>query len=164
MAMVEVIVGKQTSAHALARSLDLVAQLGKLPIVVNDSPGFYTSRIFCAYIDEGMAMLADGVAPAVIENAGRQAGFATSPLAVTDEVSLDLQQRVIAQAVADGLPRQFLREHAQPVIEAMVARGRLGRKSQGGFHDFVPGQAKRLWPGLAELFPPAPVQPDVEEV
>lgn len=164
MAMVEVIVGKQTSAHALARSLDLVAQLGKLPIVVNDSPGFYTSRIFCAYIDEGMAMLAEGVAPALIENAGRQAGFATSPLAVTDEVSLDLQQRVIAQAVADGLPRQFLREHAQPVVEAMVARGRLGRKSQGGFHDFVPGQAKRLWPGLSALFPPAPVQPDVEEV
>jgi 3-hydroxyacyl-CoA dehydrogenase/enoyl-CoA hydratase/3-hydroxybutyryl-CoA epimerase len=164
MAVVEVIVGKQTSAHALARSLDLVAQLGKLPIVVNDSPGFYTSRIFCAYIDEGMAMLAEGVAPALIENAGRQAGFATSPLAVTDEVSLDLQQRVIGQAVADGLPKQFLREHAQPVVEAMVARGRLGRKSQGGFHDFVPGQPKRLWPGLSELFPPAQEQPDVEEV
>lgn len=164
MSVVEVIVGQRTSAHALARSLDLVAQLGKLPIVVNDSPGFYTSRIFCAYIDEGMAMLAEGIAPALIENAGRQAGFATGPLAVTDEVSLDLQQRVIAQAIADGLPKQFLREHAQPVVEAMAARGRLGRKSGGGFHDFVPGQPKRLWPGLSGLFPQAPAQPDVSEV
>jgi 3-hydroxyacyl-CoA dehydrogenase/enoyl-CoA hydratase/3-hydroxybutyryl-CoA epimerase len=164
MAVVEVIQGRQTSPHALARALDLVAQLRKLPIVVNDSPGFYTSRIFCAYIDEGMAMLAEGVAPALIENAARQAGFATSPLAVTDEVSLDLQQRVIRQAASDGLPARFLRQHARPVVEAMVERGRLGRKSGGGFHDFPPGQAKRLWPGLKELFTPAPAQPPLIDV
>ena len=164
MALVEVILGERTSPHALARAMDLVAQLGKLPIVVNDSPGFYTSRTFCTYIDEGMAMLAEGVAPALIENAAKQAGFATSPLAVTDEVSLDLQQRVIGQAEADGLAPKFLRRHAKPVVEAMLARGRLGRKSGGGFHDFVPGQPKRLWPGLAELFPPAPTQPDVTDV
>jgi 3-hydroxyacyl-CoA dehydrogenase/enoyl-CoA hydratase/3-hydroxybutyryl-CoA epimerase len=111
-----------------------------------------------------MAMLAEGVAPALIENAARQAGFATAPLAVTDEVSLDLQQRVIRQAVADGLPAKFLRQHAQPVVEAMVARGRLGRKSGGGFRDFTPGQAKRLWPGLAELFPVAATQPPLTDV
>ncbi|HMC14469.1 MAG TPA: 3-hydroxyacyl-CoA dehydrogenase NAD-binding domain-containing protein [Albitalea sp.] len=164
MALVEVIKGERTSPHALARALDLVAQLGKLPIVVNDSPGFYTSRIFCAYIDEGMAMLREGVAPALIENAAKQAGFATSPLAVTDEVSLDLQQRVIAQAEADGLAARFLRQHAKPVVEAMLARGRLGRKSGGGFHDFSPGQPKRLWPGLAELFRPAAQQPELTDV
>jgi 3-hydroxyacyl-CoA dehydrogenase/enoyl-CoA hydratase/3-hydroxybutyryl-CoA epimerase len=164
MALVEVIKGERTSAHALARALDLVAQLGKLPIVVNDSPGFYTSRIFCAYIDEGMAMLREGVAPALIENGAKQAGFATSPLAVTDEVSLDLQQRVIDQAEADGLPARFLRPQAKPVVDAMLAHGRLGRKNGGGFHDFSPGQPKRLWPGLAELFPPAAQQPELTDV
>lgn len=164
MPLVEVIVGQCTSPRALARALDLAAQLGKVPIVVNDSPGFYTSRIFCAYVDEGMAMLAEGVAPALIENAARQAGFATGPLAVTDEVSLDLQARVINQARADGLPGKFLRQHAQPVVDAMLARGRLGRKSGGGFHDFAPGQPKRLWDGLAQLFPSAAVQPDFTDV
>ena len=164
MPLVEVILGERTSPHALARALDLAAQLGKVPIVVNDSPGFYTSRIFCAYIDEGMAMLAEGVAPALIENAARQAGFATGPLAVTDEVSLDLQARVIKQARADGLPGKFLRQHAQPVVDAMLVRGRLGRKSGGGFHDFAPGQPKRLWGGLAELFPPMDAQPEFIDV
>lgn len=164
MPLVEIIRGKRTSQHALARAMDLVAQLGKLPIVVNDSPGFYTSRIFCAYIDEGMAMLAEGVAPALIENAARQAGFATSPLAVTDEVSVDLQKRVITQASKDKLPASFLRLHAQPVIDAMIAIGRLGRKSGGGFYDFVPGQPKRLWPGLSELFTRLNEQPDFTDI
>ena len=164
MPVVEVIQGRKTSSHALARALDFVAQLGKVPIVVNDSPGFYTSRIFCAYIDEGMAMLAEGVAPALIENAARQAGFATPPLAVTDEVSLDLQERVIGQAAADGLAPNFLRQKAQPVVAAMVACGRLGRKTNAGFYDFAPGQPKRLWPGLGELFPASPNQPEYFDV
>ena len=164
MALVEIIQGRKTSEHALARALDFVAQLGKVPIVVNDSPGFYTSRIFCAYIDEGMAMLAEGISPALIENAARQAGFATPPLAVTDEVSLDLQERVIGQAIADGLDPKFLRQHAQPVVAAMVARGRLGRKTAGGFHDFPVGMPKRLWPGLPEMFPLSDKQPELQDV
>lgn len=164
MGVVEVILGARTSQATLARALDLVAQLGKLPVVVNDSPGFYTSRIFCAYIDEGMAMLAEGVVPALIENGARQAGFATPPLAVTDEVSLDLQQRVIRQAQADGLPAKFLRGHSEPVVEAMVSRSRLGRKSGGGFYDFPPGQPKRFWDGLAALYPVSVRQPPLEDV
>ncbi len=164
MALVEVILGEQTSVHALARALDLVAQLGKVPVVVNDSPGFYTSRIFCSYIDEGMAMLAEGIAPALIENAARQAGFATGPLAVTDEVSLDLQQRVIRQAQADKLPAKFLRQHSEPVVEALLSRGRQGRKSGGGFYDFPAGAPKRLWPGLSKMYPPASTQPDSVDV
>jgi 3-hydroxyacyl-CoA dehydrogenase/enoyl-CoA hydratase/3-hydroxybutyryl-CoA epimerase len=164
MTVVEVILGRKTSPHALARTLDFVAQLRKLPIVVNDSPSFYTSRIFCAYIDEAMAMLAEGIFPALIENAAHQAGFATAPLAAIDEVSLDLHQLMIRQAAADGLPAQFLRQHAQPVVDAMVARGRLGRKSGGGFHDFVPSQPKRLWPELTELFLPSASQPPLVDV
>ena len=162
MPLVEVILGPRTAPAALARALDFVQQLRKTPIVVHDSPGFFTSRIFCAYIDEGMAMLAEGVAPALIENAARQAGFATGPLAVTDEVSLDLQQQVIDQATADGLDARFLRGHAQAVVARMNALGRLGRKSGGGFHDFPAEGGKQLWPGLAEEFPLAADQPAVE--
>lgn len=164
MPLVEIILGKETAPETLARALDLVGQLRKTPIVVNDSPGFYTSRIFCSYIDEGMAMLAEGVAPALIDNAARMAGFATGPLAVTDEVSLDLQRLVVEQAEKDGLPERFLRRHAQPVIRRMNELGRLGRKSGGGFHDFPPGGRKALWPGLATEFPSRAVQPDVAEV
>ena len=164
MALVEIIQGRKTSKHALARALDFVAQLGKVPIVVNDSPGFYTSRIFCAYIDEGMAMLAEGIAPALIENAARQAGFATSPLAVTDEVSLDLQERVIGQAIADGLDKKFLRTHSQPVVAAMVSKGRLGRKTSGGFYEFPVGQPKHLWAGLSDMFPLSKQQPALVDV
>jgi 3-hydroxyacyl-CoA dehydrogenase/enoyl-CoA hydratase/3-hydroxybutyryl-CoA epimerase len=153
MPVVEVIRGKQSSSHSLARALDLVAQMGKLPIVVNDSPGFYTTRIFCAYIDEGMAMLAEGAGPALIENVARQAGFASPPLAVTDEVSLDLQDRVIKQAQLDALPMSFQRPHSQQVVKSMLRLGRLGRKSGDGFYDYRPGEPKRLWAGLSELFP-----------
>lgn len=164
MPLVEVIVGKATAPQTLAHALDFVRQLRKTPIVVNDSPGFYTSRIFCAYIDEGMAMLAEGIAPALIENAAKQAGMATGPLAVTDEVSLDLQKRVVDQGIADGLPARFLRQHARPVIETFNAIGRLGRKAGGGFYSYPAEGRKRLWSGLTEHYPPRVVQPDVEEV
>ncbi|MFJ3370594.1 3-hydroxyacyl-CoA dehydrogenase NAD-binding domain-containing protein [Pseudomonas sp. NPDC086251] len=164
MPLVEVIVGKKTSEQTIARALDFVGQLRKTPILVNDSPGFYTSRIFSTYTDEGMAMLAEGVNPALIENAARLASAATSPLAVTDEVSLDLQKSVIDQAHRDGLAEKFLRLHARPVVELMNFLGRLGRKSGGGFYEFPQGGKKHLWPGLAEHFPRAALQLDVETV
>jgi len=164
MPLLEIITGSQTSDATLARTMDLAARLGKTPILVNDSPGFYTSRIFCAYIDEGMAMLAEGVQPALIENMARQAGFATSPLAVTDEVSLDLQALVIEQARNDGLDEKLQRLQAQPVVARMNALGRLGRKSGGGFYDYPESGAKQLWGGLAREFPLADRQPSPETV
>lgn len=164
MPLVEIIVGAQTSERTIARALDFVAQLKKTPIVVNDSPGFYTSRIFCTFIDEGMAMLAEGIAPALIENAARQAGMATGPLAVTDEVALDLQLKVAQQAAEDGLPAKFRRLHALPVIQRFNELGRLGRKTGGGFYEFPPEGKKHLWTGLGELYPLAKEQPDVTEV
>lgn len=164
MPLVEVIVGANTSDTALAHALDFIRQLRKTPIVVNDSPGFFTSRIFCSYIDEGMAMLAEGISPAIIENAARMAGMATGPLAVTDEVSLDLQQRVVDQAVGDGLPAARLRKHAQPVIARMNALGRLGRKAGAGFHEFPAGGRKHLSAALAELYPPSAHQPGIQHV
>ncbi|MCX4149659.1 3-hydroxyacyl-CoA dehydrogenase NAD-binding domain-containing protein [Paraburkholderia madseniana] len=164
MQLVEVIVGRDTSESTLARALGFIKQLRKTPIVVNDSPGFYTSRIFCAFVDEGMAMLAQGVAPALIENAARQAGMATGPLAVTDEVSLELQKQVIDQAIADGLPDRCLRQHAAPVVEKLTSMGRLGRKAGMGFYDYPQGAKKHLWNGLSELYPLLERQPSVEEV
>lgn len=164
MPLVEIIVGRATSQTTLARALDFVGQLKKTPIVVNDSPGFYTSRIFCSFIDEGMAMLAEGVNPALIENAARQAGMATGPLAVTDEVALDLQLKVALQAEEDGLEDKFRRLHALPVIRRFNELGRLGRKTGGGFYEFPEGGKKHLWSGLAELYPLAQAQPEVDEV
>ncbi len=164
MPLVEVITGKETSAETLAGALAFVARLKKTPIVVHDSPGFYTSRVFCTYIDEAMAMLAEGVSPALIENAARMQGFPVSPLAVTDEVSLDLQKLVIDQARADGLDHRFLRAHAAPVIEKLNEIGRLGRKSGGGFYDFAEDGTRRLWPGLSSLYPARADQPSAEDV
>ncbi|CAG4906761.1 3-hydroxyacyl-CoA dehydrogenase NAD-binding domain-containing protein [Paraburkholderia saeva] len=164
MPLLEIIVGEQTSQETLARAMDLARMVGKTPIVVNDSPGFFTSRIFCTYVDEAMAMLAEGVSPALIENAARMAGMAASPLAVLDEVSLDLQQRVVDQACADGLDERFLRTHARPVIARMNALGRTGRKCGAGFYDYPAAGRKRLWPGLSTVYPPNAVQPDVEIV
>ncbi|MNF42007.1 Fatty acid oxidation complex subunit alpha [compost metagenome] len=164
MPLVEVILGKETSKATLAHALDFVALLRKTPIVVNDSPGFYTSRIFCSYIDEGMAMLAEGIAPALIENAARMAGLATGPLAVTDEVSLDLQKKVVDQAISDGLSPERQRQHAQPVINRFNTLGRLGRKTGGGFYEFPVGGRKHLWSGLTELYPTRAEQPEVQEV
>lgn len=164
MPLVEVIVDKATSDQTVADALAFVSRLKKVPIVVHDSPGFYTSRVFCTYIDEAMAMLAEGVAPALIENAARMAGFPVPPLAVTDEVSLDLQKLVIDQAKADGLDARFLRAHADPVVERFNVLGRLGRKSGGGFYDYAADGGKLLWPGLTDLYPPAAAQPAAEDV
>ncbi|WP_322048302.1 3-hydroxyacyl-CoA dehydrogenase NAD-binding domain-containing protein [Paraburkholderia sp. J67] len=164
MPLLEIIVGEHTSQETLARAMDLARVLRKTPIVVNDSPGFFTSRIFCSYVDEAMAMLAEGVAPALIENAARMAGMAASPLAVLDEVSLDLQLRVVDQAIKDGLDERFLRAHARPVIARMNALGRTGRKCAAGFYAYPEGARKHLWTGLASEYPLKPEQPDVEVV
>lgn len=162
MQLVEIIIGKRTSRETLAHALDFVKRLRKTPIVINDGPGFYTSRIFMAYVDEGMCMLAEGIHPALIENAGRLAGMPLGPLAVTDEVSIELQLKVLQQALADGLPDRMLRQHAQSVIRAMVGRGRLGRRAGGGFYDHPADGGRQLWPELKDLFPPAVDQPDLE--
>lgn len=162
MPLVEIILGKQTGTRALATALDLVGKLRKTPIVVRDSPGFYTSRVFMAFIDEGMAMLAEGISPVLIENAARMAGMPVGPLAVTDEVTIDLQLKVLQQAEADGLPAEFQRRHAQPVIHRMMELERAGRRYGRGFYEYPADAKKHLWSGLTAIFPSKTVQPDVE--
>ena len=164
MPLVEVILGKKTDERSLAAALDFVARLKKTPIVVNDSRGFYTTRVFGAYCQEGQILLAEGVAPALIENAGRLAGMPVGPLAVTDEVSLELQYRAARQAASD-LGARYEPSPAMPVLTHFVEDlKRLGRKSGGGFYDYPNDGPKRLWPGLATAYPPAATQPSLEEV
>jgi 3-hydroxyacyl-CoA dehydrogenase/enoyl-CoA hydratase/3-hydroxybutyryl-CoA epimerase len=129
MPLVEIIVGKATSDATLARSMDYVRAIGKTPIVVNDSRGFYTSRVFGTYVSEGMALLEEGVPPALIDKAGLMAGMPVGPLALADEVSIELVYK-IASADPDR-PRRRLRRGAADyrVAAKMVAElGRLGKK------------------------------------
>jgi 3-hydroxyacyl-CoA dehydrogenase/enoyl-CoA hydratase/3-hydroxybutyryl-CoA epimerase len=166
MPLVEIIRGRKTSDPCLARALDYVKRIGKTPIVVNDSRGFYTSRVFATYVNEGLALLAEGVNPALIDNAGRMAGMPVGPLALADEVSIDLMHKVRKQTRLDLGQDYKGNAKSEAVIELMVEKlGRIGKKAGKGFYDY-PGQGgpKRLWPGLAEHFKPAAEQPGVEEV
>ncbi|KAF0164360.1 MAG: 3-hydroxyacyl-CoA dehydrogenase / enoyl-CoA hydratase / 3-hydroxybutyryl-CoA epimerase [Rhodocyclaceae bacterium] len=153
MPLVEIIVGKATSDATLARSMDYVRAIGKTPIVVNDSRGFYTSRVFGTYVSEGMALLEEGVPPALIDKAGLIAGMPVGPLALADEVSIELVHKIAQQTRAD-LGKACVERAADRVAAKMVADlGRLGRKSGAGFYDYPADGPKHLWPGLAEQFP-----------
>ena len=163
MALVEVIMGGKTCPEALARALDYVAQIRKTPIVVNDSRGFYTSRVFQTFIHEGMELLREGVSPALIENVARQAGMPVGPLAVTDEVTLELPMRIVKQSEAED--QSYTRPTSMEVMEKMVDQlGRPGRKGGGGFYDYPESGRKHLWKGLGEQFPRASEQPTADEV
>ena len=165
MPLVEIIVGANTSPETLARSFDYVLQIGKTPIVVNDSRGFYTSRVFATYVMEGLAMLAEGVHPRSIEVAGLQAGMPMPPLALQDEVSLSLGVHVADQTrkdlAAEG--KSYTPHPGEAVLRALCAQGRVGRKASKGFYDWD-DDGKQLWPGLRELFPLAKEQPAQREL
>ena len=157
MMLVEVIMGRKTGDAALATALDFVRALRKTPIVVNDSHGFYTSRVVETYIGEGHRMLMEGIPPAIIENAARMAGMPVGPLALNDEVALDLSLKIMNAARAE-LGAEVVPAEQYALIEAMVTtHGRPGRKGGKGFYDYPadPRDRKRLWPGLAGLFRPA---------
>jgi 3-hydroxyacyl-CoA dehydrogenase/enoyl-CoA hydratase/3-hydroxybutyryl-CoA epimerase len=163
MPLVEIILGKETGPAAIAKALDFVAQIRKTPIVVHDSRGFYTSRSFGTYVQEGVEMVAEGINPALIENAGRQLGMPVGPLAVGDEVSIELGHKIVMAAKKE-LGDAYVPQPSDEVMARMVELGRLGRKSAKGWYDYPEGGKKHLWPGLEEMFPRAAVQPDVEEV
>ncbi len=149
MPLVEIIVGKETGPEAIAKALDFVAAIRKTPIVVNDSRGFYTSRCFGTYIQEGLALLSEGVGPALIENIGRHMGMPVGPLAVNDEVGLDLSLKVAKQTKAD-LGEAHKSSPSEGVIITMNELGRLGRKNGKGFYVYPDdGGKKYLWPELS---------------
>ncbi len=164
MNLVEIIVGPRTSDETLAHAMDYVKQIRKTAIVVRDSRGFYTSRVCAAYVREGLRMLAEGIAPALIDNAGKLAGMPVGPLTLADELALDTILRINRQTAAD-LGAAYERSAADTVIEDLVERcGRAGRKSGAGFYDYPQGGAKQLWPGLQEHFPRRDPQPPLEEL
>ena len=164
MPLVEIILGAQTAPATLARAMDFVKAIGKTPIVVNDARGFYTSRVFGTYLSEGMALLQEGVAPALIENAGRIAGMPVGPLALADEVSLELVHKIAKQTRAD-LGDTYVPRAADQVAALMVEKlKRLGKKGGQGFYDFPANARKHLWAGLAEHFPVRPEQPSLDQV
>ena len=153
MMLVEVILGKNTGEPAIAAALDYVRRIRKTPIVVNDSRAFYTSRVVETYIAEGHMMLTEGIPAAMIENVARMAGMPVGPLALNDEVAIDLSLKIMTATRTD-LGEASVPESEWRLISGMVERGRLGRKNGKGFYDYPEGGKKKLWPGIAELFPP----------
>jgi len=151
MMLVEIIMGKKTGEEALAVALDFVRAIRKTPIVVNDSRGFYTSRVVGTYIREGHLMLMEGVPAAMIENVGRMAGMPVGPLSLNDEVAVDLAWKILKATEAD-LGKDAIDPRQKSLLEAMVEKhGRLGRKNAKGFYDYPEKGQKSLWPGLADL-------------
>ena len=166
MPLVEIIVGDKTSEETLARGFDYVLQIGKTPIVVNDSRGFYTSRVFATYVMEGLAMLGEGVHPRSIEVAGIKAGMPMPPLALQDEVSLGLSLHVSDQTRRDveAEGKAYTVHPGEAVMRTVgVEHGRLGKKAGKGFYDYQ-GKEKSLWPELTTLYPPQAEQPTQEEL
>ncbi|MGE8543346.1 MAG: 3-hydroxyacyl-CoA dehydrogenase NAD-binding domain-containing protein [Acinetobacter johnsonii] len=151
MQLVEIIKGKNTSAETLAKAYDYVQQIGKIPIVVNDSRGFFTSRVFGTFVQEGLRLLHEGVHPARIEMAALKAGMPVGPLAIQDEVALTLSEHVAnetrkaLQAEGKDLPRSG----ADDVIQTMIHTfDRKGKAAGAGFYDYPEGGKKHLWDGL----------------
>ncbi|WP_370284497.1 3-hydroxyacyl-CoA dehydrogenase NAD-binding domain-containing protein [Pseudooceanicola nanhaiensis] len=157
MKVVEIIMGEKTSAETLRRAYDYVQQIGYMPIVVNDSRGFFTSRVFGTFMDEGMQLLQDGMSPAAIERAAWKAGMPVGPLAVSDEVSQVLSQKVRrtheALDARLGVESDFGHHNtaSAKVVDAMIAQGRGGRHYGGGFYDYASDGTKSLWPGLSQF-------------
>jgi 3-hydroxyacyl-CoA dehydrogenase/enoyl-CoA hydratase/3-hydroxybutyryl-CoA epimerase len=165
MPLVEIIVGEATSDETLARGFDYVLQIGKTPIVVNDSRGFYTSRVFATYVMEGIAMLKEGVHPRSIEVAGLQAGMPMPPLALQDEVSLSLSLQVAEQTKKDlaAEGKAYAEHPGMSVIRQLCEVARVGKKSGRGFYDWG-DDGKQLWPELTKLYPVAAEQPAQREL
>ncbi|MFE3656800.1 3-hydroxyacyl-CoA dehydrogenase NAD-binding domain-containing protein [Streptomyces sp. NPDC059165] len=160
MPLVEIIKGERTGDEALARAFDLVRQINKTPIVVNDSRGFFTSRVIGQFINEGVAMVGEGVEPASIEQAAAQAGYPAKVLSLMDELTLTLPRKIRGESrrAVEEAGGTWTGHPADAVIDRLVDEfGRTGRSGGAGFYDYVDGQRAGLWPGLREHF----AKPDV---
>ncbi|HEX6485926.1 MAG TPA: 3-hydroxyacyl-CoA dehydrogenase NAD-binding domain-containing protein [Nocardioidaceae bacterium] len=167
MPLVEIIRGAKTSDKAVAQAVDVVQQIKKTPIVVNDSRGFYTSRVIGVQINEGLAMLGEGVRPMTIERAATQAGYPVGPLQISDELNMELMVK-IRNATKAGVEREggVYKEHpAEAVINTMIEAGRPSKLKGAGFYEYdESGRRLGLWQGLADTFPVADEQPDIAEL
>ncbi|MGH3526185.1 MAG: 3-hydroxyacyl-CoA dehydrogenase NAD-binding domain-containing protein [Pseudonocardiaceae bacterium] len=161
MPLVEIVRGEQTSDAALAAAVDVVQHIRKTPIVVNDSRGFFTSRVIGTFLNEGVAMLAEGAPPASIEQATLQAGYPAPVLQLVDELTLTLT-RMIREQTRHGVEAAggtWTPHPADAIVDRMVLElGRPGRFGGAGFYEYEAGRRTRLWPGLVEHF--GPLRPD----
>ncbi|SON60848.1 Fatty acid oxidation complex subunit alpha [Mycobacterium simulans] len=166
MPLVEIIKGEKTSDEALARVFDYTLAIGKTPIVVNDSRGFFTSRVIGTFVNEALAMLGEGVEPSSIEQAGSQAGYPAPPLQLSDELNLELMHK-IAVATRKGVEDAggtYEPHPAEAVVEKMIELGRSGRLKGAGFYEYVDGKRSGLWSGLRETFKSGSSEPPLQDM
>ncbi len=157
MPLVELIRGERTSDEATFKALDFVKQIKKTPIVVNDSRGFFTSRVIGTFINEGIAMLAEGVPPATIEQASSQAGYPAPVLQLSDELNMKLMRKITlaAKQAFEAEGGTWVAHPVEGVINRMLDEyDRPGRLEGRGFYEYADGKRTGLWPGLREAFPP----------
>jgi 3-hydroxyacyl-CoA dehydrogenase/enoyl-CoA hydratase/3-hydroxybutyryl-CoA epimerase len=156
MPLLEIIKGEQTSDTTLYRALDVAKQIRKTPIVVNDSRGFFTSRVIGTFINEGIAMLLEGVPAPTIEQASSQAGYPAPVLQLSDELNLELMAKIrkASKEAVEGDGGPWAAHPSEQVIDHMLAEGRAGKLRGAGFYDYADGKRTGLWPGLREAFPP----------
>jgi 3-hydroxyacyl-CoA dehydrogenase / enoyl-CoA hydratase / 3-hydroxybutyryl-CoA epimerase len=166
MPLVEIIKGERTSDEALARVFDYTLALGKTPIVVNDSRGFFTTRVIGTFVNEALAMLGEGVEPASIEHAGSQAGYPAPPLQLSDELNLELMHKIAAatrKAVEDA-GGTYEPHPAEAVVEKMIELGRPSRLKGAAFYSYTDGKSTGLWPGLRAAFTSGSSQPPLQDM
>ncbi|MGI8882081.1 MAG: 3-hydroxyacyl-CoA dehydrogenase NAD-binding domain-containing protein [Jatrophihabitans sp.] len=155
MPLLEIVVGEKTSDATLAKAFDLAQQIGKTPIVVNDSRGFFTSRVIGTFLNEAVAMVGEGLAPASIEQAGSQAGYPAPPLQLMDELTLTLPQKIRKEArtATEAAGKTWVSHGSEDVIDRMVGEfDRKGRSTGSGFYEYADGKRTSLWPGLHYAF------------
>ncbi|MFT4745503.1 MAG: 3-hydroxyacyl-CoA dehydrogenase/enoyl-CoA hydratase/3-hydroxybutyryl-CoA epimerase [Nitriliruptoraceae bacterium] len=155
MPLIEIIAGDKTSDETLARAFDQVTQQRKTPIIVNDSPGFFTSRVIGTFINEAVAMVSEGISPVLVERAGEAAGYPAAPLQLMDELTLTLPLKIEGEAIkaAAAAGVEYDRHPGMVLVETMAKElGREGKFAGKGFYDYADGKRTRLWPGLAENF------------
>jgi 3-hydroxyacyl-CoA dehydrogenase / enoyl-CoA hydratase / 3-hydroxybutyryl-CoA epimerase len=154
MPLLEIISGAKTSDATLAKAFDLALQIKKTPIVVNDSRGFFTSRVIGTFVNEGLAMLGEGVDPMSLERAATQAGYPVGVLQLTDELNLELMKkiRVESERAAESEGRVHQPHPADAVLDTMLELQRPGKARGAGFYDYADGKRAGLWPGLREQF------------
>jgi 3-hydroxyacyl-CoA dehydrogenase/enoyl-CoA hydratase/3-hydroxybutyryl-CoA epimerase len=154
MGLVEIITGKETTQETLAKAMDYVLKIRKTPVAVNDHRGFYTSRVFGTYPEEGLTMLSEGIAPAIIENVGRMAGMPMGPLEVSDSVGIDTMLK-IGRESAKVAGKSYEQNPTGDVVAWIVeSQNRVGRKAGKGFYDYnEQGKPSRIYPDISKKIP-----------
>ncbi|EFV90859.1 3-hydroxyacyl-CoA dehydrogenase [Dietzia cinnamea P4] len=159
MQLVEIICGEKTTPETLAKAIDLTLQIRKIPIVVNDSRGFYTSRVIGTFVNEAIGMLDEGIEPSTIEQAGRIAGYPAAPLQLSDELNLNLMVKIrqATREAEEAAGKEYVPTSSDRVVLKMVEElQRSGRAAGAGFYEYADGKRGGLWPGLREAFNTSP--------